>query len=282
MKKVIRLTESDLTRIVKRVISEENEKLDDKKVQFRFLLNNIKPLVSSVFDKTYIREIDGKDKIKTMSMALLDNTTKKLVDPTINITNSNLDDDDFYYRVFGGSKRKEEIDMLRAGGRGPKEALFVNRGTFMAMFRLITLLKDGVFFSKSINGSNLVKELDDITKAIKNVKYTDYKSGFRNYRETPNSKDVDIIRRDSDKGKMDENRFFDTIRDTGKRIKSKFGGMEQKILDKIYEKYGVDVTNYEFDYEGNEIRVNDLDSPEQMTFYIYDTEDGSLRIESYD
>lgn len=89
-----------------------------------------------------------------------------------------------------------------------------------------------------------------------------------------------IVKRIIKETEMNENRFFDTIRDTGKKIKSKFGGMEQKILNKIYRKYGVDITNYEFDYEGDEIRVNDLDSPEQMTFYIYNTTDGSLTIES--
>lgn len=195
MKKVIRLTESDLTKIVRRVISEQNKPSNDIKVRLRALLNNIKPLVSSIFEKTYIREIDGNDKIKTMSMSLLDNTIKKLVDPTINITKSNLNNYEFYYRLFGGSKRKEEIDILRAGGRGPKEAFFIDENTFKVLNSLITvLLKGGWVFDDKVNNYGLVETLEDFINEIKNVKYTEHKPVVRNYRETPNSKDMDIIR----------------------------------------------------------------------------------------
>ena len=195
MKKVIRLTESDLTKIVRRVISEQKNPSDDKKVRVRFLLNNIRPLVSDIFEKTYIKEIDGNDKKKTMSMALLDNTIKKLIDPTINITKSNLDKNEFYYRVFGGSKRKEEIDILRAGGRGPKEAFFVDEETFKNLNSFFTvILKDGWVFNKTYYDFGLVEILEGFINKIKDVKYTEHKPVVRNYREMPNSKDIDIIR----------------------------------------------------------------------------------------
>lgn len=183
MKRIIRLTESDLTRIVRRVISEQKNPSNDKKVRVRVLLNNIKPLVSDIFEKTYIREIDGNDKIKTMSMALLDNTIKKLIDPTINITKSNLDKNEFYYRVFGGSKRKEEIDILRAGGRGPKEAFFVDEETFKNLNSFFTvILKGGWVFDETYYNGGLVEILEDFINKFKDVKYTDYKPVVRNYR----------------------------------------------------------------------------------------------------
>jgi len=196
MKRIIRLTESDLTRIVRRVISEQNKPVDKTSIRsrFRVLLNVIKPLVISIFDKTYIREIDGNDKIKTMSMALLDNTIKKLIDPSINITKSNLDKYEFYYRLFGGSKRKEDIDILRAGGRGPKEAFFVDEETFKILNSLFNVILKGEWLLGNDNLSGFEETLKMSIDKFKNVKYIDYKPVVRNYRETPNSKDIDIIR----------------------------------------------------------------------------------------
>ena len=77
MKRIIRLTESDLTRIVRRVIMEQTPKVKPPNIsraitldngeakRFTSTLENINSVLLSLFDKTYFSPVDKDDVIKT-------------------------------------------------------------------------------------------------------------------------------------------------------------------------------------------------------------------------
>jgi hypothetical protein len=83
MKKVIRLTESDLTRIIKRVIKEEENSQEEDVIQQGLdLLNSEIPRLKTEkrsgtggFDTTYYIDKSGKVYIRHADIAMFDNTS---------------------------------------------------------------------------------------------------------------------------------------------------------------------------------------------------------------
>lgn len=80
--------------------------------------------------------------------------------------------------------------------------------------------------------------------------------------------------------------FTDDIKSVGKKVSGFFSdqktrnllndGLEKELIDRISSEYSDKLINYEIDIDGDEIYINDLDSPESLTFYLYNLKDDTI------
>jgi hypothetical protein len=107
-KKTIRLTESDLTRIVKRVIKEQSTptpKLEDYEKTFLIkLLTDIKNILSDIFKRTYDENLDEGDRVQVLTMSIFDDYIKKVSDLNYKIRPSQLKWSDLYGRLSSSDR----------------------------------------------------------------------------------------------------------------------------------------------------------------------------------
>ena len=119
MKRIIRLTENDLTRIVKRVIKEQSTptpklpKLEDYEKTFLIkLLTDTKNTLSDIFKRTYDEDLDEGDKVQTLTMSIFDDYIKKVSDLNYKIRPSQLKYTDLFNRL-SSSDRLTILDFNR-------------------------------------------------------------------------------------------------------------------------------------------------------------------------
>lgn len=82
--------------------------------------------------------------------------------------------------------------------------------------------------------------------------------------------------------------FTDDLKSVGQKVSGSISdlktkhqlsqGLEQQLLHRIKDEFGVELKNYEVDVEGDEIRFNDIDSEDSLTFYIYSIEDDRFEV----
>lgn len=104
MKRIVRLTENDLTRIVKRVIKEQATppvpSLEDyEKTYIIKLLTDTKNTLSEIFKRTYDENLDEGDRVQSLTMAIFDDYIKKVNDLNYKIRPSQLKWKDFFNRL---------------------------------------------------------------------------------------------------------------------------------------------------------------------------------------
>jgi hypothetical protein len=108
MKKIIRLTENDLSRIVKRVIKEQSTptpKLEDYEKTFLIkLLTDIKNILSDIFKRTYDENLDEGDRVQVLTMSIFDDYIKKVSDLNYKIRPSQLKWSDLYGRLSSSDR----------------------------------------------------------------------------------------------------------------------------------------------------------------------------------
>lgn len=88
MKKVIRLTESDLSRIVKRVIFEQaNQEVDQNIInKWEQAIDALKTTFKHIFDRTLDKTVDSRKDYETPLFTFLDNLKNKPTNPSGKIT----------------------------------------------------------------------------------------------------------------------------------------------------------------------------------------------------
>lgn len=88
MKKVIRLTESDLSRIVKRVIFEQaNQEVDQNIInKWEQAIDALKTTFKHIFDRTLDKTVDRRRDYETPLLTFLDNLKNKPTNPSGKIT----------------------------------------------------------------------------------------------------------------------------------------------------------------------------------------------------
>lgn len=88
MKKVIRLTESDLSRIVKRVIFEQaNQEVDQNIInKWKQAIDDLKITFKHIFDRTLDKTVDSRKDYETPLFTFLDNLKNKPTNPSGKIT----------------------------------------------------------------------------------------------------------------------------------------------------------------------------------------------------
>jgi len=104
MKRIVRLTENDLTRIVKRVIKEQatpsSPSLEDyEKTYIIKLLTDTKNTLSEIFKRTYDENLDEGDRVQSLTMSIFDDYIKKVNDLNYKIRPSQLKWKDFFNRL---------------------------------------------------------------------------------------------------------------------------------------------------------------------------------------
>jgi hypothetical protein len=119
MKRIIRLTENDLTRIVKRVIKEQSTptpklpKLEDYEKTFLIkLLTDTKNTLSDIFKRTYDENLDEGDRVQVLTMSIFDDYIKKVSDLNYKIRPSQLKYTDLFNRL-SSSDRLTILDFNR-------------------------------------------------------------------------------------------------------------------------------------------------------------------------
>ena len=197
MKRVIRLSESDITRIVKRVLNEEEMDSsingNDSKVKVRVMLNTIKPKLKEVFEKNYVKQLDGNDELKDLCLRLVDDFTRKLADGTYNFRLPKIDTLDLLVRLHKNT-REDKLNVLSV--REPINAFFVDMklGT-----RITELIENLIQYSnKTKTDYSVLKTLlNKLVPLLDGVKYIPYeKGGVKVQSVKPNGNDeMDIVRK---------------------------------------------------------------------------------------
>jgi len=94
MKRIIRLTESDLTRIVKRVIMEQtNQKVNQDVInRWERVIDDLKITFKYIFERTLDKTFDRKTDYETPLFTFLDNLKNKPTNPSDKITEFSKED----------------------------------------------------------------------------------------------------------------------------------------------------------------------------------------------
>lgn len=193
MKKIIRLTESDLTRIVRRVINEQGDTLDlqlisclknkgyksvDTGGKYRYMLQKEKNLSSTV---TLILTISSQDNKNKASLVITNYNSKVLYSGTLNITPELLKNCQFYQQVevsYNQALKKNETkkdptfssdpeltkELLGKGFvKTEKSNIFKKDGAYVSIFNTSV---GSVCFNKNFPAGTYTEGSNNIQNAI--------------------------------------------------------------------------------------------------------------------
>jgi hypothetical protein len=197
MKKIIRLTESDLTRIVRRVINEQGDTLDlqlisclknkgyksvDTGGKYRYMLQKEKNLSSTV---TLILTISSQDNKNKASLVITNYNSKVLYSGTIDVTPELLKNCQFYQQVevsYNEALKKNETkkdptfssdpeltkELLGKGFvKTEKSNIFKKDGAYVSIFNTSV---GSVCFNKNFPAGTYTEGSNNIQNAITKAK----------------------------------------------------------------------------------------------------------------
>ncbi len=202
MKKIIRLTESDLTRIVRRVINEQGDTLDlqlisclknkgyksvDTGGKYRYMLQKEKNLSSTV---TLILTISSQDNKNKAWLTITDTNYKRFYSGTLDIRPENLESCAFYQQVevsYNEALKKKDPtsssdpeltkELLGKGFvKTEKSNIFKKDGAYVSIYNTSV---GSVCFNKNFPAGTYTKGSNDIQNAI--IKANEFKNNGVTY-----------------------------------------------------------------------------------------------------
>ena len=117
MKRIVRLTENDLTRIVKRVIKEQATppapSLEDYDKDYLLrLMSDANNILSDIFKRTYDEDYDEGDKVKYFITKMFNEFIQKITNINYAIKITPINYSEIYQRLGNTSKSEERLTVL--------------------------------------------------------------------------------------------------------------------------------------------------------------------------
>ena len=167
MKRIIRLTENDLTRIVKRVIKEQATppapSLEgyDKDYLLR-LMSDANNILSDIFKRTYDEDYDEGDKVKYFITKMFNEFIQKITNINYAIKITPINYSEIYQRLGNTSKSEERLTVLS------EDDIKIILKFISYLNRLSTAPTNDIFVSEFKN--SFKRNLKEFLNKIKNVR----------------------------------------------------------------------------------------------------------------
>ena len=167
MKRIIRLTENDLTRIVKRVIKEQATppapSLEDYDKDYLLrLMSDANNILSDIFKRTYDEDYDEGDKVKYFITKMFNEFIQKITNINYAIKITPINYSEIYQRLGNTSKSEERLTVLS------EDDIKIILKFISYLNRLSTAPTNDIFVSEFKN--SFKRNLKEFLNKIKNVR----------------------------------------------------------------------------------------------------------------